>query len=276
MSEPRHFRRFLIIWIVVSVVLTLLAVLLAAPKLPPGKLTDEGSGEVSDNAVLIGISTPVFALILVYFAYALIAFRQRAGAPQEGPAIRGDSRVQTAWLVVTSVIVVFAAVFGSIRLAQAGAGGGQGPTPVWKPSSANPLQVQVIGQQWDWTYRFPTFGGVETPRLELPVHREIELHVTSLDVIHSFWARQLAVKADANPGVDNVAYVHPSDTGTFDIRCAELCGLFHGHMFQTGRIVTGGQFHAWIKREQRVFAPATKKLNPYNPSYLPKPLRRAG
>lgn len=276
MSEPRHFRRFLIIWIVVSVVLTLLAVLLAAPKLPPGKLSGEGSGEVSDNAVLIGIATPIFALIVVYFAYALIAFRPRAGEPQEGPAIRGDSRVQTVWLAVTSVIVIFATVFGSIRLAEAGAGGGQGPTPVWKPSASNILQVQVIGQQWNWTYRFPSYGGVETPELKLPVHQEVELHVTSLDVIHSFWARQLAVKADANPGVDNVAYVRPNDTGSFDIRCAELCGLFHGHMFQTGHIVSKSQFQAWIKQQQRKYAPATKNLNPYSPGYLPRPLRRAG
>ena len=129
----------------------------------------------------------------------------------------------------------------------------------------------MIGQQWNWTYRFPSFGGVETPQLELPVNQDIELHVTSLDVIHSFWARQLGVKADANPGVDNVAYVRPTKIQSFDIRCAELCGLFHGHMFQTGQVVSDVRFQAWIRQQQRVYAPATKKLNPYSPTYLPKP-----
>ena len=62
------------------------------------------------------------------------------------------------------------------------------------------LPVQVIAQQWAFTYRYPTYGGVETPHLELPVDRNVELHVTSLDVIHSFWAHELGVKADANPG----------------------------------------------------------------------------
>jgi cytochrome c oxidase subunit II len=108
------------------------------------------------------------------------------------------------------------------------------------------------------------------------VGKDVELHVTSLDVIHSFWARQLGVKADANPGVDNVAYVHPTAIRSFDIRCAELCGLFHGHMFQTGHVVSDAQFQAWIRRQQRLFAPATKKLNPYRNEYLPAPLRRAG
>ena len=110
----------------------------------------------------------------------------------------------------------------------------------------------MIGQQWNWTYRFPSFGGVETPQLELPVNQDIELHVTSLDVIHSFWARQLGVKADANPGVDNVAYVRPTKIQSFDIRCAELCGLFHGHMFQTGQVVSDVRFQAWIRQQQRV------------------------
>ena len=67
--------------------------------------------------------------------------------------------------------------------------------------------MQVIGQQWEFTYRYPTYGGVETPHLVLPADTLVGLHVTSLDAIHSFWAYQLGVKADANPGVDNVAYV---------------------------------------------------------------------
>jgi cytochrome c oxidase subunit 2 len=278
MSEPNHFRRLLALWIALSVVATPLVVLLAAPDLPPGKASQEASSQVADNTVLLGIATPIAALIVVYFAYALIAFRHREGGTTEGEAIRGNNRVQVTWIVVTSAIVVFAAVYGTVRLfSGTGSGGGQGSSPIAKPvAGAGPLQVQVIGQQWNWTYRFPSYGGVETPQLELPVGQDVELHVTSLDVIHSFWARQLGVKADANPGVDNVAYVHPTKVQSFDIRCAELCGLFHGHMFQTGQVVPGPQFALWVRRQERIYAPATKKLNPYNPEYLPSPQRRAG
>ena len=276
MSEPRHFRRFLILWIVLSVVATPIVVILAAPGLPPGNASDAASGQVTDNTVLLGVATPIAALMVAYFGYALFAFRHRDSGPDEGVAVRGNSRVVVVWLVVTGAIVLFAAAYGSARLfADNGSGGGQGSSPLAKPGG-NPLQVQVIGQQWNWTYRFPSYGGVETPQLELPVNRDVALHVTSLDVIHSFWAHDLGVKADANPGVDNVAYVRPTKVESFDIRCAELCGLFHGHMFQTGHVVSDSQFQAWISQQQRVYAPATKKLNPYNPSYLPKPLRRAG
>jgi cytochrome c oxidase subunit 2 len=276
MSEPRHFRRFLILWIALSVVVTPIVVILGGSGLPPGDGSQQASDQVVDNTVLLGIATPIVVLIVVYFAYAMIAFRQGEAGPAEGVAIREDSRVLVAWIVISVVIVLFAATFASTRLfANNGSGGGQGADPVAKPSGPQ-LQVQVIGQQWNWTYRFPSYGGVETPALELPVNTDVELHVTSLDVIHSFWARQLGVKADANPGVDNVVYVRPTKVQSFSIRCAELCGLFHGHMFQTGQVVNDSQFQAWIRQQQRVYAPATKNLNPYHPSYLPAPERRAG
>ena len=52
----------------------------------------------------------------------------------------------------------------------------------------------------------------ESAQFVLPVNREVELHVTSLDVIHSFWVPALGLKADANPGVDNIAYITPTKT----------------------------------------------------------------
>ena len=133
------------------------------------------------------------------------------------------------------------------------------------------LPVQVIGQQWEFTFRYPTYGGVETAELVLPVNREIEFHVTSLDVIHSFWAYELGVKADANPGVDNVAYVKAKTTGDFQIRCAELCGLWHGYMFDTGRVVDDAQFTAWIAGQRKQFTPVQKYLPPYSLTYSPDP-----
>jgi len=80
----------------------------------------------------------------------------------------------------------------------------------------------VIAQQWTFTYRYPQFGGMESVDLYLPINAPVEFHVTSLDVIHSFWAYQLGVKADANPLVDNVAYTTPEQLGTVTVRWHEL------------------------------------------------------
>ena len=117
------------------------------------------------------------------------------------------------------------------------------------------MDVQVIAQQWEFTYRYPDYGGVEVPHLVLPADTLIRLHVTSLDAIHSFWAYQLGVKADANPGVDNVVYVETKGPRQFDIHCAELCGLWHGYMFDTGHVVDASTFAAWIKQQRSYFEP---------------------
>jgi cytochrome c oxidase subunit II len=274
-KEPNHLRRIAIGWLVLSAIVTPIVVAVIAPTLPPGNGSTASSGQVFDNTVLLGIVTPIAVAIIVYFAYTLVVFRRRGAESQEGVAIRDDSRVHVPWLVVTTIIVVFLAGFGTVELTDAGAGGGQGPSPAFKPSG-NALPVQVIAQQWEFTYRFPTFGGIETARLELPVGRQIAFHVTSLDVIHSFWAPKIGVKADANPGVDNVAYTKPTKEQAFEIHCSELCGLWHGYMFDTGQVVSDAAFLTWIHRQQRVFAPAAKSLPKYATHYFPEPERRGG
>src|SRR5581483_178148 len=279
MTEPNHFRRVVVIWIVASLIATPLMVLLVGPIVPPGNGTVQASGQVADNTVLLGISTPIALAVLVYFVYALIAFREREPAVVlDGPADRGHAGVQIWWIAVTATIVLFLAGYGSVRLLEDGSGGGQGPNPIAKISSPGdpPLQVQVIAQQWRFTYRFPGYGGVETPELELPSNSVIVFHVTSLDVIHSFWAYQLGVKADANPGVDNVVYVQTKKPMSFDTHCAELCGVWHGYMFDSGRVVTASQFASWIAQQRQQFAPGAKSLPPYSKSYFPDPQRRGG
>lgn len=278
MNEVNHWRRVVLWWVAASVVATPLVVLLAAPGLPPGNGTVESSGQVADNTLLLGLSTPVALAVLVFFVYAIIAFRERT--PQtvlDGPPVRGHAGVQTAWLIVTTTLVLFLAGFGTIRMLADGAGGGQGPDPIATPAGADhALQVQVIAQQWKFTYRFPSYGGLETGTLELPTNRTIEFHVTSLDVIHSFWAYQLGVKADANPGYDNVAYVTTKGPLTFNVHCAELCGVFHGYMFDTGHVVAPHRFMSWITHERQLHASVAKSLTPYAKKYFPAPERRGG
>jgi cytochrome c oxidase subunit 2 len=275
MAEPNHWRRFATLWILASVIATPLVVLLLGPILPPGSGTVQAQGHRTDDTVLLGAATPVLLLVVLYLVYAIVAFRQPKGAALEGPAIRGNARVQTTWLVVTSILVLILAGYGTIRLEEDGAGSGGGPSPLVVPKGKK-LQVQVIGQQWEFTYRWPEYGGVETPHLELPVGQTVEMHVTSLDVIHSFWAYQLGVKADANPGVDNVVFVKPTKEMTFEVRCSELCGIWHGAMFDHGHVVSQAAFDTWIAEQQSKYAAATKVLPPYRKTYLPEPLRRAG
>jgi cytochrome c oxidase subunit II len=272
-----HAARIAALTVVGTAIVLPLVIFVLGPHMPPGHRTTSASAQVTDNTVLLVVMTPFTVFILVYLGYAISRFRAKAGEElRDGPPIRGHMPSQIAWLVVTSAAVLFLAIFGTAELFAAnGSGGGQGPKPIAKPSGPV-LPVQVIGQQWEFTFRYPTYGGVETAELVLPVNRQIEFHVTSIDAIHSFWAYELGVKADANPGVDNVAYVKATKTGNFQIRCAELCGLWHGYMFDTGHVVDGAQFATWIAAQRKEFTPVQKYLPPYSVTYHPDPEARAG
>jgi cytochrome c oxidase subunit II len=280
-DAPNHGRRVVTAWLILSVIATPLVAIYVGPLFPPGNATVQSQGQVFDNQVMTALMTPVICLLVVFFAYGLMTFR----APKnetllDGPPLRNDSRVQLLWVVITSGMVLFLAGFGTYELLKDGSGGGQGPNPIAFPANhEGAFRVQVIGQQWQFTYRYPSLGGLESNQLVLPANTDVELHVTSLDVIHSFWAVQLGVKVDANPGVDNVAYVETRSPTTFNVRCAELCGLWHGYMFDTGRVVGNAQFRSWSARAKEIYAAVKPYVNrdaPYGLTYLPDPQRRAG
>ncbi|MGO8877780.1 MAG: cytochrome c oxidase subunit II [Acidimicrobiales bacterium] len=272
-AEPHHFRRILTIWIAVSVVGDLLFAIFVGPHVPPGRMSDTATSDSVDFTILFLVALPVLVGVWVYMGYAIVMWRaSRPGVPEPvgGPRARGNLRVQIAWIASTTVVVLALFVFGTVELyVTNGSGGGEGPNPIWTPTSATILPVQVIAQQWRFTFRYPTFGGFETPDLILPVNTTVEFHVTSLDVIHDFWAYQIGVKADANPGSDNIAYTTTKQLGTFTVRCDELCGLWHGAMYDFGRVVSKSSFEQWAARTEIQLAALTKTLPPFALTYTP-------
>ncbi len=270
--ETHHWWRLIAVWVVASAILDPLFYIFAGPHIPPGRMTDTASGAQFDFNVLFVIALPVLLGVWIFLIYAIVLWRASRGGPDPvgGPAARGNTSVQVGWILTTTVIVLFLAGFGTYELVQpGGAGGGQGPSPIWTPASHTVLPVQVIGQQWKFTYRYPTYGGFETTQLVLPDHTTIAFHVTSLDVIHSFWAYQLGVKADANPAQDNVAYTTTAQLGSFTVRCSELCGIWHGAMFNSGKVVSPAAFQAWATVTQKALQANTKLLPPFSYTYVP-------
>ena len=278
--------RVVVAWLILSAIATPLVAIYVGPLIPPGNGSVQAQGQTFSNQVMVSFVTPILCLMAVFFVYGLIKFHaKRNEAVLDGPPLRDDARVQLLWIVITTTMVLFLAGFGTYELLKDGAGGGQGPNPIAQPAGyKSAFQVQVIGQQWQFTYRYPSLGGMESNQLYLPENTLVALHVTSLDVVHSFWAYQLGVKADANPGVDNVAYVTTKGPLTFNVRCAELCGLWHGYMFNNGFVVPPAQFALWAAHAQVLYAsikpyvnrPPDKGGAPFAYSYLPQPTGRAG
>ena len=260
-------------WAVASAIVDPLFYFLVGPHVPPGTMTNMANGAQFDFNVLMVVAIPVLIGIWVYLGYALVMWRASRGGPEPvaGPYGRGHLGIQLGWIVTSTVMVIALFIFGTYELVQpGGAGGGQGPNPVWTPTSHTVLPIQVIAQQWKFTYRYPTFGGFETNQLEIPANTSIAFHVTSLDVIHDFWAYQLGVKADANPDVDNVAFTSTTNQlGSFTVRCDELCGLWHGSMFKYGKVVSTSDFETWAQSTEAATAANTKLLPAFAWTYVP-------
>jgi cytochrome c oxidase subunit 2 len=281
-ADRPHMVRLLIIWVILSA-----AGVFAVWQInyPPYDQTIQGQDTARTLRLLTAIATPVFIAVVMIVLYSAIYFRRTTTELIDGPPMLGNTPIQIIWVAVSAIMVLSLAILGITTLANEsvaqtvgtpgraiGQSGGQ--TGSGTAGGAGPvMQVQVIAQQWYFTYRYADYGGVETTHLYLPLDRPIELHVTSVDIVHSFWAYQLGVKADANPGVDNIFNITPQKTGSFQIRCAELCGLWHGNMADSqGQVVSQSEFDTWIAQQQKDFAVIAKAVPSYAPYYVPLPL----
>jgi cytochrome c oxidase subunit II len=272
-AERSHGLRIFLIWLPAALTADLVIWFVLGPHLPPGTMSSTAASQQFDIRVMSVMAAPVLLFVLIFAGYAMITWRTRDGDEEDGPPIEGNGRAQFSWIAISTAIVASLFIFGTVELVgTAGAGAGEGPAPIWKPDG-RPLVVQVIAQQWLFTYRYPQYGGFETTDLILPVGQVIQFNVTSLDVIHSFWAYQLGVKADANPQVNNIAYTKTEHTGKVTVRCAELCGLWHGAMFDYGRVVSVAAFQAWVHATRIKMAPITKTLPAYATVYYPNEIK---
>lgn len=88
--------------------------------------------------------------------------------------------------------------------------------------SPEAMRIDAMARQWDWTFRYPDAGGAETAGiLYLPAGRPVDIHVSTEDVIHSFWVPRLAGKIDAVPGHVNVIRLTAPHPGVFAGLCAD-------------------------------------------------------
>lgn len=281
-TDRQHLLRIAVIWVVLSVIGMVLVYFVWGPHMPPGRDSDQARVQQNGNRLLGTVAVPVFVFVWVYLGYVLTNWRVKSSTPVDevgdGPPLKGHRGFQAAWLAVTTVTVVSLFVFGTVDLAHNdGAGTGSGQFPIFTPTGYNAdvtksklLVVQVIGQQWRWTFRYPQYGGLETSQMVVPAGQEVQYSVTSLDVIHSFWAVNLGVKADANPGVNNVAFATADKIGSVNIRCDELCGLWHGAMVTTGSVVSPADFKTWVTNAQATDQQLIPFLPPYADIYLPQ------
>ncbi len=236
-AEPRHMRRVLIIWAVLSVV-GIAFWLVVLQFILPQAASNLAGAQSTTFIVLTVLSVPVGLFVWVFLGYSLFAFRSRGRPTEDGVPLQPSPSLQIGWLGITSLLCLFLLIWGMFAFYQE-----------TSAASSNTLVVNVTAQQWQWTFSYPQYSATSAGAqvIELPVNRPVQFYVTSTDVLHGFSILALGVRVDANPGeVTTTAVVIPTQVGSYTVRCVEMCGLFHSYMWEAVKVVSADAFNAWI------------------------------
>jgi cytochrome c oxidase subunit II len=196
--------------------------------------------------ILIWVSVPVFVTVTIIVLFSVQHFRMRPGEEQlDGPPIHGNTRLEVIWTAIPAVMLVVLCSYAWVVLNDI------------EEAQANEMRINVVGQQFAWTFEYPQAGGkpIKSTQLYLPKDRPVRFYVKALDVIHDFWVPAFRMKIDAVPGIETKYRITPTKLGTYPVVCAELCGLGHAVMRSTTRVVTPAAFNKWIAEQK---APAAQ------------------
>jgi cytochrome c oxidase subunit 2 len=203
----------------------------------------------------------------IFFVYVLVRFRRRRQPTASYAGARGRWSTWTEAGVAIVEVILLAAF----------------SIPAWaarvSPPADNPLTIRVTGQQFNWIVHYAgadgEFGRVDASlissdnpagldrasmhaaddvvainELHLPIGRNVVVHLSARDVIHSFGVPAMRVKQDAIPGMTTPVWFTPTLQGTFDIACSQLCGLGHYRMRGVITVERRENFTAWLAAQR--------------------------
>ncbi|MBC8240168.1 MAG: cytochrome c oxidase subunit II, partial [Alphaproteobacteria bacterium] len=207
--------------------------------------------------------------VILFMAYCVLRFGHKEGGRSE---YEPENKKLEWWLTGLTAVGVAAMLIPGLF--------------VWNQFVTVPdgaAEIEVVGQQWQWSYRYPGKDGImgtsdsrlisdDNPfgvnpkdpngqddiligdsELHLPMGTPVKFLLRSIDVLHDFYVPQFRAKMDMVPGLVTYYWVTPIRTGNFDILCFELCGV--GHHAMRGNVVVEAKdvFEDWLQ-EQETFA----------------------
>lgn len=114
-------------------------------------------------------------------------------------------------------------------------------------SARDPISVDVFARQYSWSFGYPSDGNAFSERdLHVPVGHPIKLRMYSQDVGHSFWVPEWRLKVTIPPHVEATGTVTPEKTGTYEVICAQFCGIEHAYMRAKVVVQPQAQFQRWV------------------------------
>ena len=201
--------------------------------------------------VLLAVGVVTWGLIL----WAAVVYRRRKGQVGLPVQLRYNLPIEIFYTVVPLILVLGFFAFTA-----------RDQNEIEKPMADPQVKIEVYGQRWAWTFNYldeqvysagiqaqlKKGGGLAEPLnvLHLPVGQRVQIDIKSRDVAHSFWIVNFLYKKDMIPGKTNYMYFIPEKIGTYQGKCAELCGQYHSLMLFQVKVESQADYDAYIAQQK--------------------------
>lgn len=192
-------------------------------------------GNQVDKVFLGILAISVFFLVLITFLMVLFVIKYRRGKNPTPKNIHGNTWLEITWTVIPTILVTGIFYYGWISYNQMRT----------VPEGAETIKVK--GRMWSWEFEYK--NGLKTDTLFVPLNKPVKLALASQDVIHSFYVPAFRLKRDVVPGINNWIWFEPKILGSYDILCAEYCGLQHSYMLATLTVLPKDEFAKWYEKK---------------------------
>ncbi len=185
-----------------------------------------------NDAFIFVVAVSVFFLALITVLMVVFVIKYNSKRFKKAKNIRGNIILEITWTVIPTLLVLvmfWVGWNGYKQMAHA-------------PKDA--MNIDVTAQMWQWKFKYK--NGKQSDTLYVPLNKNVNFNLHSLDVDHSFFIPDFRIKKDVIPNRTNTVWFKAEKEGDYVLTCAEYCGLRHSYMQATVRVIPESTFSAWL------------------------------
>jgi cytochrome c oxidase subunit 2 len=186
-----------------------------------------------DTTFLITLGVSFFFLIFLTVLMLVFIYKYNRKRNPKATQIEGSTSLEIVWTVIPLLLTLLMFYYG---------------WAAYKPMTKAPddaMEITVYGRMWNFMFEYE--NGKRTDTLYLPKDQPVKLNLVAMDVLHSLYIPAFRVKQDMVPGKENnFMWFEPQKEGTFELFCAEYCGLQHSYMYSYVKVIEDSAFQSWM------------------------------
>ena len=179
---------------------------------------------------LIAISAvDMIAVIILVFGFSIMYRQEKNPVATQ---IEGSTLLEATWTIIPLALFMICFVWGALLYFR-----------IYDPPT-NAMNIYIVGKQWMWKAEHPG-GQHEIDSLHIPINRQVQLTMISMDVFHSFSIPAFRVKREVIPGRYSTVWFEATATGTYHLFCTQYCGTDHSAMIGEIVAMTPDDYQKW-------------------------------